>query len=140
MYGTTVLSSLVISGVMSEEQKLIALKHFVHLADVNICNDRGGTILLSSLFNGMSKISLFLLENTNIDVNKVNQEGQAALHAIIAAKNELFEETSKLDIFKILIENYNANPFLINNFGETILHLCAYFSELEIISSRNKKI
>jgi len=129
-YGITPFMSLVVSENIEEAEKLNFVKYFIDVVDISQIE----TILFTCLFNGYTKLALFFLENTNIDIKNLYRQGSSVLNALIPASNEVYQkDISKFDLFKILVETYKANIYNINHFGETILHNCVYFGELEIL-------
>lgn len=80
---------------------------------------------------GKIEICKHLVYYYNLDINLKNEKGNTILHSILASLNMSSEE--KYKVFKLFVEDRNADMSIINSFGESFLHYAAKISNIEIL-------
>jgi len=131
--GNTALYRVIVSERINLSHKFELIKYFIQIKniDINIQNSFSTTALLATIFSGYLDIAEFLIKNIkNIDVNLVDDNENSILHALLTIQEQENTQT-QLEIFKFLVGD--ANVFKVNNRGESILHACAYYGNLEIL-------
>jgi len=132
-FGNTALFSLLVSERINYEHKFELLKYFIQIKniDINIQNSFNTTVLLAAIYSGYLDIAEFLIKNSkNINVNLVDDNGNSILHVLIFLQKYT---NRKLKMFKFLVEEAHANVFHVNNRGESVLHICAYYGSLDVL-------
>jgi ankyrin repeat protein len=132
--GNNVLFYTVSSRQMDSIATLSLIKFFINRGvDVNASNYDGGTILHASLHLGFIHITKYLLEETNANINVRDFVGNTPLHYMILSENCRLSESQKLQMLKILVNQYGANLTSINDNGESISFHAAASGYLEIL-------
>ncbi|KAK3601000.1 hypothetical protein CHS0354_008110 [Potamilus streckersoni] len=98
-----------------------------HKVDVNISGGVGDRPLHLACAKGFLRITQLLLEGNSqrkADVNVKDDEGHRPIHFCC--------KSGHLGILQYLLEN-NADPHVVNIYGDTPLHLACYNNKLEIV-------
>lgn len=130
--GNNVLFYTLSSRNMNSENKLKFIKYFIRQnVNVNAIN-KDRKIILDYILPHLKflNITKYLLENTNVNINFRDIEGNAPFHNLILSRKSNFTEIEKLKMLKLLVNYYGANLNSVNNNGESILHHAASYLEI----------
>jgi ankyrin repeat protein len=98
--------------------------------NVNYQTKYGETALMKAVMNEEIECVKLLLSHKNIDVNFKNNDGETALFYFSKGDSK---RKGQMTIFNLLIEK-GANPYILNNNGQCILHNFIIEKNLNFIS------
>ena len=94
-----------------------------HNADFNCRDDYGYTLLLTAAFSANSMAIGYLLSKKLANISEINNRGETALMILMYSHgwNHLVEFTKVKKTLDILLNQFNCDPNITNNSGETAL-------------------
>lgn len=129
--GSTSLTNAINNGYLETVSTLLSIPDL----NINIQTNTGASALSIALDNSYTNITSLLLSNTNINIFIKKYDGNSLLHVVCNKYNEIlnnleseYENYEKivLQIFneiKMLILEYDLDPWLLNKIGKTPLDL-----------------
>jgi len=123
----SVLMYIISAEEVGEKAKIKIIRHFYEKFNFSEINNA----LHDCMIKGYYKISAYLCQSANVDINLKYSDGSTLMNLLLVSKTD---EKKKLKFLKLLTETYDANSCFGNNFeNETLLHLCAHFGFTEIL-------